>query len=72
MVEVVINNDSITHDIDGAPVGSYSNPTIGCLFLDDSSEDIQAKGEQPLKSGYISLQSESHPIEFRNIEILVL
>ncbi|MGC1205649.1 MAG: DUF1080 domain-containing protein [Flavobacteriaceae bacterium] len=72
MAEVVVNNDSITHFIDGKPVISYSNPTIGGQFLDDSSEDIQAKVGQSLTSGYISLQSESHPIEFKNIEILKL
>lgn len=71
-VEVIVNKDSITHIIDGKSVISYANPTIGGEFLDSTSEDIQAKNGQPLTSGYISLQSESHPIEFRNIEILEL
>lgn len=70
--EVVVKNDSITHHIDGQPVISYSNPTIGGQFLDDTSEEIQSKNGQPLTSGYISLQSESHPIEFKNIELLEL
>lgn len=70
--EVIVNNDSITHFIDGIPVISYSNPTIGGEYLDTTSKEIQAKEGQPLTSGYISLQSESHPIEFRNIEILEL
>ena len=72
MAEVVVNNDSITHYIDGISVISYSNPTIGGQYLDDSSEDIQAKAGQSLNGGYISLQSESHPIEFKNIQILEL
>ncbi|ULC59324.1 DUF1080 domain-containing protein [Flaviramulus sp. BrNp1-15] len=70
--EVVVNNDSITHFINGKPVISYSNPTIGGEFLDTTAKEIQAKDGQPLTSGYISLQSESHPIEFKNIEILEL
>ena len=70
--EVIVNNDSITHFIDGIPVISYSNPTIGGEFLDSTSPEIQAKDGQALTSGYISLQSESHPIEFKNIEILEL
>ena len=70
--EVLVNNDSITHYIDGIPVISYANPIIGGEFLDTTSQEIQAKNGQPLKGGYISLQSESHPIEFRNIEILKL
>ena len=68
--EVIVNNDSITHYIDGKPVITYSNPTIGGEFLDATSKEIQAKDGQPLESGYISLQSESHPIEFKAIEIL--
>jgi hypothetical protein len=72
MAEVLVNNDSITHYIDGKPVMSYSHPTIGGEFLDATSEEMQAKDGQHLTSGYISLQSESHPIEFRNIEILEL
>tara|TARA_R110002050_G_scaffold287387_1_gene438565 strand:- start:213 stop:1001 length:789 start_codon:yes stop_codon:yes gene_type:complete len=70
--EVVVNNDSITHYINGKPVISYSNPTIGGEFLDATAEEIQAKNGQSLTSGYISLQSESHPIEFKNIELLKL
>ncbi|NNC50707.1 MAG: DUF1080 domain-containing protein [Flaviramulus sp.] len=71
-VEVIVNKDSITHIIDGKSVISYSKPTIGGEFLDSTSEDLQAKNGQPLTNGYISLQSESHPIEFRNIKILEL
>lgn len=69
---VIVNNDSITHYIDEKPVISYANPTIGGQFLNSTSEEIQAQDGQPLTGGYISLQSESHPIEFRNIEILEL
>lgn len=71
-IEVIANKDSITHFIDGKPVITYSNPTIGGEFLDATSKEIQAKDGQPLSGGYISLQSESHPIEFRNIEIMEL
>lgn len=71
-VEVVVNKNVITHYIDGKAVISYENPTIGGEFLETTSKDIQAKNGQSLKGGYISLQSESHPIEFKNIEILEL
>jgi hypothetical protein len=69
---VTVNKNSITHYINEKAVISYSNPTIGGEFLDSTSEEIQAKEGQSLTGGYISLQSESHPIEFRNIEILEL
>ena len=70
--EVTVNKDSITHYINGNAVISYKKPTIGGEFLDTTSKEIQAKDGQPLTGGYISLQSESHPIEFKNIEILEL
>ena len=60
------------HKINGKTVISYTNPTIGGQFLEATSKEIQLKDGQPLTSGYISLQSESHPIEFKNIEILEL
>ncbi|MDO7170902.1 DUF1080 domain-containing protein [Mariniflexile sp. AS56] len=70
--EALVNQDSITHFINGTPVISYSKPIIGGQFLDSTSKEIQEKDGQPLLGGYISLQSESHPIEFRNIEIMEL
>jgi len=68
--EVIVNKDSIKHYIDGKLVMSYSKPTIGGEFLDATSKEVQVKDGEPLTSGYISLQSESHPIEFKNIEII--
>tara|TARA_B100000787_G_C16199343_1_gene303807 strand:+ start:43077 stop:43877 length:801 start_codon:yes stop_codon:yes gene_type:complete len=67
---VVVNNNSITHFIDGKLVISYSMPTIGGEFLNTTSKEIQARDGLPLNGGYISLQSESHPVEFKNIQIL--
>ena len=66
-VEVVVNNNTITHIINGTEVITYANPIIGGeynVFPDRDGEEV--------KQGYISLQSESHPIEFRNIKILEL
>ena len=44
--------------------------------LDDrdahAKELIQKSGDKMLASGSISLQSESHPIEFRKVELLDL
>ena len=64
--EVLVLNDSlITHYINGKEVITYSNPVIGGEYntLEERAGDV-------LTSGYISLQSESHPIEFRNIRLL--
>ena len=68
--ELIVKNDSIKHYINNQLVLSYENPIIGGQFLDSTSKEIQKKAGQKLTSGYISLQSESHSIEFKNIEIL--
>ncbi len=67
-LEVLVVKDSIiSHTINGKVVLSYSHPQIGGEY----NTMLSREGEL-LKSGYISLQSESHPIEFRNIELLAL
>jgi len=69
-LEIEVNNDSIIkHFINGVKVMEYTKPIYGGEY---SSEFTMALKGQPVKSGYISLQSESHPVEFKNIEILEL
>jgi hypothetical protein len=69
--EVEVHGDkTITHYINGETVISYEQPQY-----DDSDATARPliKGDNRLISeGYISLQSESHPIEFRKVEIMVL
>lgn len=65
-VEVVVDS-TIIHKINGKEVMVYANPIIGGEY----NTFTEKEGEQ-VTQGYISLQSESHPIEFRNIEILEL
>ena len=61
----------IQHVIDGDTVLSYSKPQIGGGAVNDYDPSIKKDG-QLLSSGYISLQSESHPVEFRKVEIMDL
>lgn len=69
-LEVEVYNDSIIkHFINGTKVMEYNNPIFGGEY---SSESSKLNMGLPVKSGYISLQSESHPIHFKNIEILEL
>ena len=66
-VEFVVYSDSIVHHIiNKDTVMSYSNIKIGGEYLSDNFTD---KVGEPLKEGFISLQSEGHPIEFKNIRI---
>jgi hypothetical protein len=68
----VHGGELIRHLIDGQCVLEYTEPQ-----LDPGDGDAQklieaAGGEKLLTEGYISLQSESHPIEFRKVELLRL
>lgn len=67
----VRGSQSIRHIVAGQTVLEYSNPV-----LDPSDPDaaalINAGHPNELDSGFISLQSESHPVDYRRIEIQVL
>lgn len=69
--EIEVRGDEyIRHLINGDVVLEYQKPQ-----LDDKDKDakkIIVAGDLTLDHGYISLQSESHPVEFRKIEILNL
>ena len=66
----VHGNRLIRHLINGEEVISYNKPQLG----GDAHADalIKVAGDKMLADGYICLQSESHPVEFRKIEILEL
>ena len=71
-VEIEVRNDSvIKHFINGKKVLEYNKPHIGGGAV-NTGDKWKSKENLPLKGGYISLQSESHPVEFKNIEILNL
>ncbi len=70
--EIVVLGDSlISHLLDGEVVLSYTHPQVGGGSVNQYDPEMKIDG-QPLADGYISLQSESHPIEFRKVEILNL
>ena len=81
-VEVVVLGDSIRHLIDGQTVLAYDHAQIGGGYVSKiygfaqagvpNPQEWAAKDGTPLTSGYIALQSESHPIDFRHIELLNL
>lgn len=68
---VVHGNEKIQHILDGEVVLEYTSPQIGAGNVDDHDPAQKVDGKQ-LESGSISLQSESHPIQFRKVEILNL
>lgn len=75
-VEMVVLGDSLVqHFMDGKLVLQYTHPKIGEQgddikhYLD---KDYQAKMGTPLKDGYIALQAESAPVQFRKVALLDL
>jgi hypothetical protein len=70
--EVLVLGDSlIRHYANGLMVLEYQQPQIGGGNVDKQDVKWGTDGVL-LKQGTISLQSESHPVEFRKIEILNL
>ncbi len=66
--EFEVYGDSIIHHIvDGQKVLSYSRPQVGGT---NKPEDYPIPDGTPIKEGYICLQAESHPVEFRKVELL--
>jgi hypothetical protein len=71
-VEVLVLGDSlIKHIVNSDTVFEYSKPQVGGGVVNNFDPAVKQDGK-PLSSGYIALQSESHPIDFRKVEILNL
>src|SRR5688500_7578118 len=71
-VEVLVHGDELVrHVIDGKTVLEYSKPQIG----GDGVSPVDPAGKvdgTPMTGGYISLQAETAPIDFRKVELLNL
>ena len=65
--EVIVYSDSLIHHfVEGEKVLTYTNLRVGG---DKVPTNFLDKIGMPLTEGYISLQSEGHPVSFRNIKI---
>jgi hypothetical protein len=65
--ELIVHHDSlIVHIVAGDTVLQYRNPVLGGQFLPD---DYPLPAGTPLREGYLALQAEGHPVDFRKIEI---
>lgn len=70
-IEVEVRGDStIKHFVNGELVLEYEKPQLD--EGDPEAQKLIVNGEKLLHEGYISLQAESHPVEFRKVEILLL
>lgn len=68
---IVLGDSLVTHIINGDTVLQYSKPTIGGGIVNRALPEQKVDGKA-LTSGYIALQSEGQPVQFRNIEIMDL
>jgi hypothetical protein len=67
----VLGAGRITHFVNGEPVLNYEAPQIGGGNVVNYDPAVKKDGAL-LTEGSISLQSESHPVEFRKVELLNL
>ena len=67
----VLGSESVRHMIDGKTVLEYGKLQIGGGNVSNYDPAVKKDGT-PLSEGYIALQGESHPTEFRKVEILNL
>ena len=67
--EIEVTRDVIRHMINGRVVMEYSTPTLDPNDARAAAWIEQRGGNMTLTGGSISLQAESHPIEFRNMKI---
>ncbi|KAA5539232.1 3-keto-disaccharide hydrolase [Adhaeribacter rhizoryzae] len=71
-VEILVLADSmVQHIANGDTVLTYYKPQIGGGNVGNYDPAVKKDG-QLLKEGYIALQSESHPVEFRKVELFNL
>jgi hypothetical protein len=70
-VEVEVRGDRlIKHFVNGDEVLAYEQPQLD--DSDPTARPLIKDGQKMIREGYIALQSESHPIEFRRVELLPL
>jgi hypothetical protein len=68
---IVLGDSLVTHIINGDTVLQYSKPQIGGGVANNFDPKIKQDGKL-LSEGFIALQSEGQPVDFRKIEILEL
>ena len=71
-MEVLVHGDELVrHIVEGQTVLEYSKPQIGGGAVNPVDPAVKVDGT-PMTGGYISLQAETAPIDFRKVELLNL
>lgn len=66
--EIDVRGDTIRHYVNGEEILRFENPRYNPG--NGVAKTFIINGDDKVKDGYISLQSNSHPIDFRKIEIM--
>ena len=68
---IVLGDSLVTHIVEGDTVLQYTQPQIGGGIVEGYDPALKQDGKL-LQEGYIALQSEGQPIDFRKVELLNL
>jgi 3-keto-disaccharide hydrolase len=68
---LVLGGDRVVHFINGEQVIEYGGVVTGGGVVSGFLPEYKPEG-RPLGAGYIALQSEGHPVQFRRVELLNL
>ena len=83
-MEALVLGDSVVHHIIGIDtVLTYQDPMIDSVFVNTTNynwegagvsdeEHWRARAGEKIAAGYIALQAESHPIDFKDIRVVGL
>ncbi|MEJ7682018.1 MAG: DUF1080 domain-containing protein [Segetibacter sp.] len=66
--EIDVRDGKITHFVNGEQIIEFENPRFDSTH--PVAKDFIIGGSDAVKDGYISLQSNSHPMDFRRVEIM--
>jgi hypothetical protein len=69
VVAEVLGSERVTHYVEGTAVLTYTKPQLGGELKNPM---FAGRDGELLSEGYIALQAESHPTEFRKVELLNL
>ena len=66
--EIDVRDSVITHYVNGEEILRYKNPKYDPAHA--VAKAFIVNGDDKVRSGYISIQSNSHPMDFRKVEIM--
>jgi len=73
MAEIEVNGSgTVRHFVEGELVMEYEKPQLDEKDADAAKLIKERDGKLLLEEGYVALQAESHPCEFRKVEVKVL